>query len=341
VCIIIVKPKSQMIDKKLASYCWKRNSDGAGFMFADKNRIRIYREFDDFEKFWTLYQKFVVNPLILCTHKKAEKHVKESRELHKNVIMHFRIATSGEKSKYNVHPFQIHKNLAFAHNGIITGITLERDSKRSDTNAFNEMLKKLPNNWVKNEPILEMIDNYIGMGSKLAFLDSEGHFAFMKEDKGIWDKDTGLWFSNATFHGWTWEGLRENERTTTANNSMGFLGNRNRSGDMEDGLPRTLACEVNFPNHIHAVPGRNVSESVANINRSLQRSAGADRVAENNVNFTMVNKSDIIKGRFTTCKYCGMIVYSREEIAEKRCNLCVETAELTRKRDIYNRNHLH
>lgn len=50
-CIIAVKPANKpMPDASIISTMWKRNSDGAGFMYAHKGKVYICKGFMHFEK---------------------------------------------------------------------------------------------------------------------------------------------------------------------------------------------------------------------------------------------------------------------------------------------------
>jgi hypothetical protein len=62
---------------------------------------------------------------------------------------------------------------------------------------FNEtMLKKLPKDFINNDAILDLLDEYIGY-SKLLFLDKNNNHYIVGEEKGVWDY--GCWFSNTGY----------------------------------------------------------------------------------------------------------------------------------------------
>ena len=79
------------IAKDILESCWKRNPDGAGFMFNDCDKVVIMKGFMTFEEFYLRLQ--TANEFY---------HLKE-----KGLVIHFRIATSGLKDKGNCHPYPI------------------------------------------------------------------------------------------------------------------------------------------------------------------------------------------------------------------------------------------
>jgi hypothetical protein len=89
----------------------------------------------------------------------------------------------------------VNQKLGFVHNGIISQTEVKK-SPYSDTYHFNEILKKLPANFLYNKGIVTLIEKMIGY-SKLAFLDNLGNVTIIGEDLGIWEGDN--WFSNTGF----------------------------------------------------------------------------------------------------------------------------------------------
>ena len=51
-CIIATKPKDISISKETLKNCFDNNQDGAGFIFAHDNILKIRKGFFTFEKFW-------------------------------------------------------------------------------------------------------------------------------------------------------------------------------------------------------------------------------------------------------------------------------------------------
>lgn len=176
-CIAIMNPKKVTLKKQTLRNCWDNNSDGAGMLYVDNGKLKVFKEMDDFNTFYNKYLD------IKKTHKES------------TIVLHFRISTHGKINKTNCHPFLVDKNIGFVHNGIISGMPHSNDF--SDTYMFNELyLKKLPRGFEKNEAIKALIEDFIGT-NKLIFLDSDNNATIFNEKAGTWDND--CWFSNTTY----------------------------------------------------------------------------------------------------------------------------------------------
>ena len=176
-CIAILKPDGENIKKDRLDNCFFNNDDGAGFMYAKDGILHFFKGFFKFKDFWNSYVKNVVkngNPM---------------------TAIHFRIKTHGKTNVNNCHPFKVNEKLGFIHNGIINMV--KQDDKRSDTAMFNELiLKKLPDGFIRNMAIVNLIEESIG-SSKLVFLDNKGQFLISNESLGKWDNN--VWYSNTTY----------------------------------------------------------------------------------------------------------------------------------------------
>jgi glutamine amidotransferase len=180
-CIIAVN-YSNLIDRKKLENCYKANPDSMGLMFSEFKKIIIHKEIKDFDSFYTYYSNV-------------------RARINTPIVLHFRITTSGLIDLENCHPFRINDNLAFCHNGIITQ-TEYKKSMFSDTWHFNEdILKKLPANFLSNPGIVSLINDFIGF-SKLAFLDTDNNVTIIGEHRG--EKDDGNWYSNTGYKTPTW-----------------------------------------------------------------------------------------------------------------------------------------
>ena len=178
-CLLISQPKNKSVSEEHLKTAYENNNDGAGFCYADNGRI-IINKFRSFKKFYNQYETA------------TKKHGATS-----DFIIHFRMSTHGtNKGVENVHPFKVNNELAFAHNGIISGVG---DSKRlSDTQLFNKkVLKNLPNDFIKNSIIQVLIGDWIG-NSKLVFLDNAGESFIVNKSMGHRD-ELGVWFSNESY----------------------------------------------------------------------------------------------------------------------------------------------
>lgn len=190
-CVILVKERGiELPTKGVLESCWKRNPDGAGFMFNNSNKVVIMKGFMTFEEFYLRLQ--TANEFY---------HLKE-----KGVVIHFRIATSGLKDKGNCHPYPISNDnldlrksfilteLGIAHNGIIRNYN-GKDKVLNDTQLFikNDLfeLNSLDKEFYKNVIFQSMIERLID-GSRLVFLNQKGEIIKL----GDWFQDGNYYFSN-------------------------------------------------------------------------------------------------------------------------------------------------
>ena len=174
-CIISYVPKDKKIDDATITNMFDANPDGAGILYVENEVLKTYKTFDLF-KIINMYH-----------------YIKDT--LDTDMILHFRIGTHGGKTFDNIHPFLVNEDLGFVHNGIITSVPI--DTTKSDTRMFNELiLQELPDNFVFNEAMKELISGYIG-NSKLAFMDTWQNVVIINEQKGSWDE--GVWYSNDSY----------------------------------------------------------------------------------------------------------------------------------------------
>lgn len=190
-CVILVKERGiELPTKDVLESCWKRNPDGAGFMFNDCNKVVIMKGFMTFEEFYLRLQ--TANEFY---------HLKE-----KGLVIHFRIATSGLKDEGNCHPYPITNDnldlrksfivtdLGIAHNGIIRNYN-GKDKVLNDTQLFikNDLfeLNSLDKKFYKNSIFQSMIERLID-GSRLVFLNEKGEIIKL----GNWFQDGNYYFSN-------------------------------------------------------------------------------------------------------------------------------------------------
>jgi predicted glutamine amidotransferase len=179
-CIIAAIQPTATISKETLKRCWDNNPHGGGFTYTDGKRVQVVKEMSSFKRLW---KSFV-----------------ECRELFpkSTFIVHFRISTHGKINEVNCHPFKVSEQISFAHNGIIRNSSFSNDF--SDTVMFNtEILQQLPKNFLENKVILRLVEEYIGSGSKLAFLTWDNTLTLVNEKAGTWDAETGVWFSNTGY----------------------------------------------------------------------------------------------------------------------------------------------
>ncbi len=175
-CIISLKPADLVLEEQVINNMWHANSDGAGFMYAEDNVLHVRKGLMTLAEFKEAYEP----------HK------------HKKMVLHFRIKTHGETNAANTHPFNVDDNLAFVHNGVISGYG---STEFSDTYHFNKELihplRKQFQHFLNVNPITTLLSARIGY-SKLVFLSNKGEHVIINEDKGEFSQD-GVWFSNSSW----------------------------------------------------------------------------------------------------------------------------------------------
>ena len=177
-CVIAIQPRGVQISRDYLENCWENNNHGAGLMYANNGKIIVKKEMKSFDKFM--------------------EYVAEASKHDSSVVIHFRIATSGGINDYNCHPFKVHKNLYFCHNGILD-IKVPHGSKENDTQIFNNsLMKPLPYNFYKNNAIMNVLQYTIGDYNKFVFLDDAGDYYILNENAGEWSEE-GAWFSNTSY----------------------------------------------------------------------------------------------------------------------------------------------
>lgn len=184
-CIIIYKPVGQKLNKETLKYCQSKNRDGSGYMIATNGHLHIVKYDGGFDRIYNDYERHIIN-----------KGLEESIP----VAFHFRIRTHGDVNAKNSHPFRLTNgdDWAFMHNGVIHGVDSKKDDVLSDTLIFkNNILDKLPKDFMNNSAILQLIYEYIGAGSKLLFMSGNGDVKVFNESKGYWD--SGIWYSNGGY----------------------------------------------------------------------------------------------------------------------------------------------
>lgn len=177
-CIAIASKKNTRIPKKYLAEGFKNNPHGAGYIYVEKGVVKIEKGFFSFRSFW--------------------KSFRPHQE--KACVVHFRWATHGEKNKENCHPFSVIENtLAFVHNGQIHA--MPKHDTFSDTHQFNEIVLKSVvydrHDIINQKGFQFLMEEAIGAGSKLVFLNKSEDMVIVNEKAGEWINE--IWYSNCTY----------------------------------------------------------------------------------------------------------------------------------------------
>ena len=174
-CIAILNTKKAgRLPKSHIKNSWDNNDMGAGLLWNEGNKLNVFKTYE-YDEYIDKYNQLRDNANI------------------GNIVLHFRIATSGYKGEHNLHPFLVNDKLGFVHNGVISGLG---NKQFSDTYEFNDMLKKFKHNFLGCEMSKYFIAEYIGY-SKLIFLDADDRYTIINEESGKWTD--GNWYSNDSY----------------------------------------------------------------------------------------------------------------------------------------------
>lgn len=173
-CVIIVNSKkSEPLKEELLSLAWLANPHGGGLMYSKGGKLHTVK-------------RMRPSPFI-------EEYYKAKREAESDVVLHFRIATSGNIDSRNCHPF-LYDNMAIMHNGILP-IKVPKDSPINDTQLF---VKHFMQNKLTTDPkVLKKIAHIIGFYNKFVIMDNTGTLRIVNRSAGY--SIEGDWFSNLNF----------------------------------------------------------------------------------------------------------------------------------------------
>ena len=190
-CLALYKPAGIKADWNKLQNGMEHNSDGAGFAVAVDGQLIVEKGFFKFEQFKMAFEPF---------------------EMY-DAIVHFRMATHGDKNKANCHPFDLRDfeddtageaskrtPVAVIHNGIFSQANDDQKQWSDTWHVCRDLLAPL---WLSDDKaferphIIEMGDHYVGSFNKLVFLDASGKCSIWGESNGHW-KD-GSWYSNYSY----------------------------------------------------------------------------------------------------------------------------------------------
>ena len=182
-CLAIAKPASVMIPEDHLRTGWVHNSHGAGYSFVKDGKVVICKGFMKLKEFMEAYL--------------ADAQANTDSPF----IVHFRIASMGDNSDANTHPFPIEGG-ALIHNGTLSGTSAVYSRGPSDTNRFAQMYSKHLSfdNIEKHKDKWNKALEY----SKLVMLYDDKRYQIVNESLGLWVD--GVWYSNTSFRGYSVHG---------------------------------------------------------------------------------------------------------------------------------------
>jgi len=222
-CLAVYKPAKVRVDWDALAEGFRSNNHGAGFAVAHGGGLVVEKGFFTFDSFREAYLQY-----------EADKS-----------IIHFRLATHGEKNKDNCHPFMVTPHLAMIHNGVLD-ICTKSEPHMSDTWHYVEYILKpmaaLAPDWYSHTGIQFMGEEAI-RGSKFVFLRADGDWHIWNQNSGHWLGDT--WYSNRSYEksfGFSFRGK-----------SLPAAADVERVVDRVYGVERDIADEYdpNFSDHYH------------------------------------------------------------------------------------------
>ncbi|MDY0291912.1 MAG: hypothetical protein RBR02_06220 [Desulfuromonadaceae bacterium] len=195
-CVIIAKAQGVVMPtKEEFEKAWKRNPDGAGYMYTHNKKVHIRKGFMTFDDFWNDF---------------SETRASIGDDL--SYVFHFRITTHGGTTPENTHPFVFSNkledtkllnasvNIGVTHNGVISSLEDLKETNSSDTQLYivNYLSKLIKSTSFYNDKhILELIELSIGntayyIKNRLCILTNDGAITLIGDFK---DKE-GVKYSN-------------------------------------------------------------------------------------------------------------------------------------------------
>lgn len=186
-CIIAVKPKHvKMFDEKTIDEMFRRNSDGAGLMYSDGHKVigkKGFMKVEDLKEFLS---------------------TKDFTDY--DLMLHFRIGTSGHNDQLNCHPYPVYEDnalefkteMAVAHNGILRNYNPPFGADYNDTQNFiKKVLSKLPDYFVDDKHYKLLVEELLNQGytNRLCIMTPQQFYLWGEG----WIEDDGRYYSNSSY----------------------------------------------------------------------------------------------------------------------------------------------
>lgn len=188
-CVIVHKERGKDIPSdEIIEKCFKKNPDGSGILLHrdGTKTLEIHKGYMKLDDFKTVLKELNVNK-------------------NDDLVMHFRITTSGGTSPENCHPFPISNKIddlkatrintprAFVHNGVLG--KGDEILKISDTQVFVKDIisREEVSDHLENSEIKKIITKVADSGQRFFIADAEKDIF---ERYGTWYENDGIWYSN-------------------------------------------------------------------------------------------------------------------------------------------------
>lgn len=178
-CLLITREKKSTWKPSIEEQhnAWQSNPHGFGAAWISKKGV-------------LLYQKTMIE-------KDASKII-SSIPSGSPCILHWRLATHGEKNIANCHPWPCYgNNWVGAHNGVL------HNQACHGTLTDSESFLREQEGTEPNVPELELAIDSLGYG-KFAFLSNQGEIRIVNEDDGSWRVQGEVWQSNSGLDSVPW-----------------------------------------------------------------------------------------------------------------------------------------
>ena len=195
-CVIAIYEKNLELNKEELKNCFKKNPDGAGFMYFDRkaNKVHISKGYFTFDELWKQLEILPVDV---------------------DRIIHFRIATSGAINTSTCHPFPVcddYKQMGrgeifcdegLAHNGILYEYTPKKGmkSRHSDTMCFVKQMVHPLGEAIMNKQVQDLLEEHT-MRNKFAILNHDQLVVLGDFEQS---RDSLALYSNSSYYVHKWE----------------------------------------------------------------------------------------------------------------------------------------
>ena len=185
-CLATLTTNSATLTDDEIRNAWEANSDGAGIAYFDATgKVRTFRA------------------LTLPEFREGYAALIADGRHRSPMAIHFRLATHGDATIRNVHPFHMDAHTVVCHNGMFP---IESVGSRSDTSIFvGDVLPKLGALWFDDAHLFDLVEAYCqnGYANKLVLLtdnpDAEFAAYIVNESAGHWNDAKTIWFSNRSY----------------------------------------------------------------------------------------------------------------------------------------------